>query len=152
MDCCLNGILAFCSLRRTSSKITLYMSLNRVSSNDGYGQWPKRVGVHYIRILVQSVGDELVNVCHLHGKCAVLRIKLVACNSVLIQIMKRSNVWLLSSPENVKYPRPHQKTSVVVIPVSLTSVLGWNIFLERFDYREDKFKKKGITLKSPTFV
>jgi len=38
MHCCFNGILAFYSLRWTSSKITLYMSLNTVSSNGGYGQ------------------------------------------------------------------------------------------------------------------
>lgn len=44
------------------------MSFNTVSSNDGYGQRPKHVGVHYSRILVQSVGDELVYVYHLHGK------------------------------------------------------------------------------------
>jgi hypothetical protein len=75
MRCCFNGKLAFYSLRWTSSKITLYMSLNTVSSNDGYGQWPKHVGVHYSRILVQSVGDELVYVYHLHGKCAVLTFK-----------------------------------------------------------------------------
>ena len=38
MHCCFNGILTFYSLRWTSSKITLYMSLNTVCSNGGYGQ------------------------------------------------------------------------------------------------------------------
>ena len=87
-------------------------------------------------------------VYHLHGKCAVLRIKLVVCNSVLTQIMKSSKVWLLSSPENVKYPRPHKKTTnVAVILVSLTSALGSNIFLEPFNYRGGKFKKRHNTEK-----
>jgi hypothetical protein len=150
MHSCLNGTLAFYSLRWRSSKITLYMSWNTVTSNVGYGQWPKHVGVHYSRIPVQSVGDELVYVYHLHGKCAVLRIKLVVCNSVLIQIMKSTSceAWLPSSPENVKYPRPHQKTtSVVVILVSLRSLLDSNIFLEPFDYRGGKLKKRHNTEK-----
>ena len=33
------------------------MSLNTVTSNDGYSQRPKHVEVHYSRTLVQSVSD-----------------------------------------------------------------------------------------------
>jgi hypothetical protein len=38
-------------------------------------------------------------------------------------------------------------TSVAVIPVSLTPVLGSNIFLEPFYYRGGKFKKRHNTEK-----